>query len=130
MGQGMSISVRDYFNPLESPRNDRPSTFDPLAGFPKGRKQREMIATWEEMDEWKLSPGQRDYCAHRLIDVMRCQREWAPLAAHSCADIRHKYDLCEYEDYLLRMKEYERERRLLMRKRRKEKAAGISPETE
>ncbi|CAD5210911.1 unnamed protein product [Bursaphelenchus xylophilus] len=125
MGQKLSISVRDYIHPLESPRTDRPPTFDPLAGFPKGRKEREMKATWEEMNRWGLSPGERDYCAHILIDVYKCRREWAPLAAHPCSDIKHKYDLCEYDDYILRMKEYERERRLLARKRRKEKAAAV-----
>lgn len=41
--------------------------------------------------------------------------------------MKHVYDMCEYEDHLMRIKEYERERRLLARKRRKEKAAGVEP---
>lgn len=32
-----------------------------------------MKVSWEEMDEWNLKPGQRDYCAHFLIPLMRCQ---------------------------------------------------------
>jgi len=126
MGTYLSVSVRDYANPEEAPRTDRPPTFDPLYGFAKGRKVREMKATWEEMDEINLSPGERDYCAHLLIDFKKCQRKYAPFAGHACAAIRHTYDQCEYEDFLMRVKEYERERRLLMRKRRKEKAAAES----
>lgn len=73
MGQKLAVSLQDYTHPLESPRTDRPPTFDPLAGFPKGRKRREMKVSWEEMDKWKLTPGQRDYCAHLLIPYMKCQ---------------------------------------------------------
>lgn len=73
MGVRWSVSIRDYFDPEVSPRTDRPPTFDPLAGFPKGRKVREMKATWEEMDSARLTPGERDYCAHLLIDFKRCQ---------------------------------------------------------
>lgn len=73
MGTIWSVSVRDYYHPLEAPRTDRPPTFDPLYGFPNGRKVREMKATWEEMDEQRLTPGERDYCAHLLIDFKKCQ---------------------------------------------------------
>lgn len=56
------------------------------------------------------------------------QKKWAPLAGHACAETRHIYDQCEYEDFLMRVKEYERERRLLMRKRRKELAVATTRE--
>lgn len=32
-----------------------------------------MKATWEEMDQYNLKPGQRDYCAHLLMPLMKCQ---------------------------------------------------------
>ncbi|KAI6181527.1 NADH dehydrogenase [Aphelenchoides besseyi] len=126
MGTQFSVIAHDTINPKCAPRSDRPATFDPLYGFPKGRKPREMKATWEEMDAAGLNAGERDYCAHLLIDFKACQRKWAPLAGHACAHTRHVYDECEYEDHLIRLKEYERERRLLHRKLRKEKAAGLA----
>ena len=52
------------------------------------------------------------------------QRKYAPFAGHACAAARHTYEQCEYEDYLIRIKEYERERRLLQRMRRKQKKAA------
>lgn len=48
-----------------------------------------------------------------------------PIAGHFCSDLLHTHEKCEYEDHLMRMKEYEREKRLLKRKLRKEQAAGI-----
>ena len=73
MGQKLSTSVEDYASPETAPRFDRPSTFDPVAGFPHGRKPREMKVTWEEMDQYGLTIGQRDYCAHLLIPLIKCQ---------------------------------------------------------
>lgn len=73
MGTKLSVSLEERFHPEISPRADRPPTFDPLYGFPRGRKPREMVATWEEMEQWNLNRGQRDYCAHKLIDLLRCQ---------------------------------------------------------
>ncbi|KAJ8040932.1 NADH dehydrogenase [ubiquinone] 1 beta subcomplex subunit 7 [Holothuria leucospilota] len=94
-------------------------TFDPLYGFPDGRKEREMIATQEEMNAAMLPLDRRDYCAHLYIKYLACKQE-NPLGVHiKCKHEKHEYDLCEYEDYVLRMKEYERERRLLERAKRK-----------
>lgn len=73
MGTKLSVSLENSMSPNTAPRTDRPPTFDPLYGFPKGRKPREMKVTMEEMDEWKLNNGQRDYCAHHLIDLLKCQ---------------------------------------------------------
>ncbi|KHJ94770.1 NADH-ubiquinone oxidoreductase B18 subunit [Oesophagostomum dentatum] len=83
-----------------------------------------MKVTWEEMDQYNLKPGQRDYCAHLLIPLMKCQRDNAPFAGHMCDTERNAWDKCEYEDYIMRIKEFERERRLLMRKQRKEAMAA------
>lgn len=52
MGTKLSTSLEDWLHPEVSPRADRPTTFDPQAGFTKGRKERKMIATTEEMDRW------------------------------------------------------------------------------
>uniref|UniRef100_A0A0K0E253 NADH dehydrogenase [ubiquinone] 1 beta subcomplex subunit 7 n=1 Tax=Strongyloides stercoralis TaxID=6248 RepID=A0A0K0E253_STRER len=120
MGTKLSVSLENATSPNTAPRIDRPPTFDPLYGFPKGRKPREMKATMEEMDQWNLTPGQRDYCAHLLIDLMKCQRNYAPAAGHACDSERNNWDRCQYDDYIMRIKEYERERRLLHRRARKE----------
>uniref|UniRef100_A0A7E4VV81 NADH dehydrogenase [ubiquinone] 1 beta subcomplex subunit 7 n=1 Tax=Panagrellus redivivus TaxID=6233 RepID=A0A7E4VV81_PANRE len=122
MGQKLSTSIDDALSPETSPRTDRPATFDPLAGFEHGRKVREMKASWEEMEQFNLTPGQRDYCAHLLIPLIKCQGNNAPFAGHMCHEERHAWDKCEYEDYIGRIKEYEREKRLLQRKVRKENA--------
>uniref|UniRef100_A0A0K0F6E4 NADH dehydrogenase [ubiquinone] 1 beta subcomplex subunit 7 n=1 Tax=Strongyloides venezuelensis TaxID=75913 RepID=A0A0K0F6E4_STRVS len=120
MGTKLSVSLDNTLSPNTAPRTDRPPTFDPLYGFPKGRKPREMKVTMEEMDNWNLTTAQRDYCAHLLIPFLKCQRENAPFVGHTCDTERHNWDRCEYDDYLMRIKEFERERRLLKRKARKE----------
>ncbi|VDK71283.1 unnamed protein product [Onchocerca ochengi] len=119
MGTRLSVSLED---PEVSPRTDRPPTFDPLYGFPKGRKPREMKATWEEMDHWKLELGDRDYCAHLLINLKKCQRQYVPFSHYYCIDQYHGWQNCQYDDHILRMKEFERERRLLKRASRKKAA--------
>ncbi|RCN31719.1 NADH-ubiquinone oxidoreductase B18 subunit [Ancylostoma caninum] len=116
MGTKLSVSIEGTTQPEIAPRVDRPPTFDPQAGFEKPRKPREMKVSWEEMDQYKLKPGQRDYCAHLLIPLIKCQRANAPFAGHLCDSERSAWDKCEYDDYIMRIKEFERERRLLMRK--------------
>ncbi|GLH03287.1 Putative ubiquinone oxidoreductase ndufb7/b18 subunit [Gryllus bimaculatus] len=98
-----------------SPLKD--TVFDPEFGFPNGRKEREMIATVEEMNSAKLAMKDRDYCAHLLLKFRACRADVYPFVV-KCAHEKHAYLTCEYEDYVLRMKEFERERRLLARKKR------------
>uniref|UniRef100_A0A915JZI0 NADH dehydrogenase [ubiquinone] 1 beta subcomplex subunit 7 n=1 Tax=Romanomermis culicivorax TaxID=13658 RepID=A0A915JZI0_ROMCU len=59
--------MRDYMNPKEAPILNKPSHFDPLAGFPKGRKKREMLVSWEELDKYDVDYFFRDYCAHHYL---------------------------------------------------------------
>ncbi|KAI1702113.1 NADH-ubiquinone oxidoreductase b18 subunit (NDUFB7) domain-containing protein [Ditylenchus destructor] len=128
MGTKLSTSLEDWLHPEVSPRADRPTTFDPQAGFTKGRKERKMIATTEEMDRWQLPYGSRNYCAHHLIDVKKCQAKYAPFISHPCWDLMHVYEQCHYQEELVRVKEYERERRLLKRRQRKLAAARAAAE--
>ncbi|XP_045600715.1 NADH dehydrogenase [ubiquinone] 1 beta subcomplex subunit 7 [Procambarus clarkii] len=105
-------------DPAITPDYTKGPTFDPLYGFPEGRKERVMLATLEEMESVQLPLDKRDYCAHLAIKNRACrEREW-PLV-YKCAHEKHEYLNCEYEDYVLRMKEHERERRLLERAKRK-----------
>ncbi|KAG5670342.1 hypothetical protein PVAND_000616 [Polypedilum vanderplanki] len=113
MGNGIALAHKPEVTP--PPFCD--IQFDPMMGFPEGRKERVMIATEEEMVAAKLPYEQRDYCAHLAIKLLQCRKEVWPWA-YKCQPERHEYLTCEYEDYILRMKEYERERRLMERRER------------
>ncbi|XP_063598824.1 NADH dehydrogenase [ubiquinone] 1 beta subcomplex subunit 7-like [Penaeus indicus] len=102
-------------------------TFDPLYGFPSGRKERVMVATQEEMESAKLPLKNRDYCAHKAIAYQACRQKVWPFV-YQCAHEKHDYLNCQYDDYVLRMKEHERERRLLERAKRKAAKAAREEE--
>ncbi|XP_073460116.1 NADH dehydrogenase [ubiquinone] 1 beta subcomplex subunit 7 [Aquarana catesbeiana] len=82
-------------------------------------QERVMVATPEQMNMAKLPLAQRDYCAHHLIKLMKCKRDMWP-NIFACTDERHEWEYCQHLDYVQRMKQYERERRLLVRKARRE----------
>ncbi|BFG02076.1 NADH dehydrogenase [Drosophila madeirensis] len=117
----MGNAVNHYLRPDVTPGPDVVPSFDPMLGF-ESRKERVMIATQEEMESVKLPLEDRDYCAHKLIAYQACRSDKFPFV-YQCAHEKHAYLTCEYEDYVLRMKEFERERRLLERQKRLNKAA-------
>uniref|UniRef100_A0A182NH91 NADH dehydrogenase [ubiquinone] 1 beta subcomplex subunit 7 n=1 Tax=Anopheles dirus TaxID=7168 RepID=A0A182NH91_9DIPT len=117
MGNYVSLYLT---NPKGTPLPLTEPSFDPNLGFPNGRKERVMIATEEEMEAAKLPLEARDYCAHKLIQYRACRSDVWPWA-YKCAHEKHEYLNCEYDDYILRLKEYEREKRLLQRKLKIEK---------
>lgn len=81
-----------------------------------------MVASQDQMNLAQLPLEQRDYCAHHLLKLMKCKRDnWPNFLA--CKHERHDWDYCEHQDYVMRMKEYERERRLQLRKKRIEAQA-------
>ncbi|XP_041519602.1 NADH dehydrogenase [ubiquinone] 1 beta subcomplex subunit 7 [Microtus oregoni] len=102
-------------DPLQMP------SFSPDYGFPD-RKERVMVATQQEMNDAQLTLQQRDYCAHYLIRLLKCKRDSFPNFL-ACKHEQHDWDYCEHLDYVKRMKEFERERRLLHRKKRREEKA-------
>ncbi|XP_075832732.1 NADH dehydrogenase [ubiquinone] 1 beta subcomplex subunit 7 [Microtus pennsylvanicus] len=102
-------------DPLQMP------SFSPDYGFPD-RKERVMVATQQEMNDAQLTLQQRDYCAHYLIRLLKCKRDSFPNFL-ACKHEQHDWDYCEHLDYVKRMKEFERERRLLHRKKRREQKA-------
>uniref|UniRef100_A0A6P8PZP5 NADH dehydrogenase [ubiquinone] 1 beta subcomplex subunit 7 n=1 Tax=Geotrypetes seraphini TaxID=260995 RepID=A0A6P8PZP5_GEOSA len=113
--------VRRYTGQPE-PDPINPPTFPSELGFGE-RKERVMVATQEQMNAAQLPLDQRDYCAHYLIKFLKCKRDnWPNFLA--CSHERHEWDYCEHLDYVMRMKEYERERRLLVRKKRLEEKAA------
>ncbi|XP_035253072.1 NADH dehydrogenase [ubiquinone] 1 beta subcomplex subunit 7 [Anguilla anguilla] len=114
--------VRSYITqPDTEPDPRKPSSFDPQHGFEDERKEREMVATQQQMSDALLPVVQRDYCAHHLLKLMKCKRDnWPNFLA--CKHERHDWDYCQHQDYVMRMKEFERERRLLVRKKKMEEA--------
>ncbi|XP_034960699.2 NADH dehydrogenase [ubiquinone] 1 beta subcomplex subunit 7 [Zootoca vivipara] len=103
-------------DPLKMP------TFDPHYGFREERKERVMIATQQQMNDAQLPLDLRDYCAHYFLKLAKCKRDKFP-NIFGCKHERHDWDYCEHLDYVMRMKEFERERRLLARKKRIEQKA-------
>merc|ERR1719427_957719 len=116
--------VRRYITETETePDPAKPHEFKPEFGFEEPRQEREMVATQEQMNRAMMNVEQRDYCAHHLLKLMKCKRDYFPNFM-ACQDERHAWDNCEHEDYVMRMKEYERERRLQLRKKRLEEKAA------
>jgi len=118
MGQAFSTGWHSYWEPEKWPKPHMPVCFDPMYGFPDGRQKREMKTTNEEMDKYRLRLDERDYCAHILIDYYKCQTENWPSASIYCGHLKHHWEQCQKDDQVLRMKEFERERRLLAKERR------------
>uniref|UniRef100_A0A8C8RII7 NADH dehydrogenase [ubiquinone] 1 beta subcomplex subunit 7 n=1 Tax=Pelusios castaneus TaxID=367368 RepID=A0A8C8RII7_9SAUR len=111
--------VRRYLIDAEvEPDPDEMPTFDPELGFEK-RKERVMVATQQQMNDAMVPLQLRDYCAHHYIKLLKCRRENTPNFL-ACLPARHDWEYCEHRDYVMRMKEFERERRLLKRKKRLE----------
>lgn len=73
-----------------------------------------MKATQEELESAKIDLKDRDYCAHLLLKFRKCRKDVWPWAV-KCEHEKHEYLNCQYDDFVLRMKEYERERRLRVR---------------
>ncbi|XP_053602800.1 NADH dehydrogenase [ubiquinone] 1 beta subcomplex subunit 7 [Plodia interpunctella] len=107
-----SLNARD----VDLHMNDN-MTFDQQAGFNYERKPREMIAKEEDLVSARILPKYRDYCAHYLMEYHQCRYKNMPLL-YKCAHEKHHYLNCEQQDYVLRMKEFERERRLRLREQR------------
>ncbi|XP_067419548.1 NADH dehydrogenase [ubiquinone] 1 beta subcomplex subunit 7 [Emydura macquarii macquarii] len=99
-------------DPLQMP------SFEAELGFGQ-RKERVMVATQQQMIDAHVPLNLRDYCAHYYIKLMKCRRDNAPNFL-ACQHERHDWDYCEHQDYVMRMKEFERERRLLVRKKKLE----------
>ncbi|KAG9510418.1 NADH dehydrogenase [ubiquinone] 1 beta subcomplex subunit 7 [Fragariocoptes setiger] len=112
MGASMTIGALD-----DRPDPGKPSPYDPLYGFPRGRKKRELGVTEEEMNSVGLDDDQRDYCSKEKVELKACIRNNAPLW-YRCYHQKHAIAECYYQDHIHNMKEYERERRLAERQRR------------
>ncbi|XP_061300430.1 NADH dehydrogenase [ubiquinone] 1 beta subcomplex subunit 7 [Pezoporus flaviventris] len=95
----------------------RVPSFPPELGMPE-RRPRAMVASPEVLAAARVPLEQRDFCAHHLVKLLRCKRDAFP-EPWICRDLQHRWEACEHEDYVMRMKEFERERRLLQRQKRR-----------
>lgn len=95
---------------LDLKSDDKP-TFDAKIGFICARAKREMIAPNDHLISARIPLKYRDYCAHYLLDYQVCRYKHMPLL-YKCHEQKHAYLNCEKDDYIIRMKEFERERRL------------------
>ncbi|XP_017883652.1 NADH dehydrogenase [ubiquinone] 1 beta subcomplex subunit 7 [Ceratina calcarata] len=118
---GNSVQKLVVWDPF--PESLAPPNFDPQLGFPAQRKKRVSLASEEDMVAAKIPQMYRDYCAHLYIDYARCFQKEFPMVQRCKKEVHH-HQQCEYEDFVLRMKEYERERRLLIRQKRMQAAAA------
>ncbi|XP_065521043.1 NADH dehydrogenase [ubiquinone] 1 beta subcomplex subunit 7 isoform X1 [Lathamus discolor] len=78
-----------------------------------------MVASPEVLAAARLPLEQRDFCAHHLVKLLRCKRDAFP-EPWRCRDLQHHWEACQHRDYVMRMKEFERERRLLQRQKRRQ----------
>ncbi|KAK3930306.1 NADH dehydrogenase [ubiquinone] 1 beta subcomplex subunit 7 [Frankliniella fusca] len=115
----MGTTWTHFMYPGTIPMGDfEESQFDPMFGFEAtGRKIRKMEVTDDQMDSHNLPGERRDFCAKPLMEWQKCMHENYPFFTR-CAHQYHAYGWCQYDDYVIRMKEYERERRLMARAKR------------
>ncbi|XP_022123590.1 NADH dehydrogenase [ubiquinone] 1 beta subcomplex subunit 7 [Pieris rapae] len=99
---------------------DEKPTFGETAGFKYSRTKREACAQENHLISAKIPPKYRDYCAHCLLEYSVCRYKNWPLL-YKCAHEKHNYLNCEKNDYVIRLKEFERERRLREREIRIQK---------
>ncbi|XP_030031872.2 NADH dehydrogenase [ubiquinone] 1 beta subcomplex subunit 7-like [Manduca sexta] len=106
--------------------DDNP-TYDSSVGFGFSRGERVMYVCEEDLISARIPPKYRDYCAHLLLDYSVCRYKNMPFL-YRCHHEKHAYLNCEHADYVIRMKEFERERRLREREIRVLKQAKESKE--
>lgn len=73
--------------------------YDDLFGFPKGRKERKVVATREEIDSANIPNKHRDYCAHHLLKLLACKRDYSPAFWH-CHHYKEALLDCKLEEYV------------------------------
>ncbi|XP_063037952.1 NADH dehydrogenase [ubiquinone] 1 beta subcomplex subunit 7 [Melospiza melodia melodia] len=103
-------------------------SFPAELGMP-ARRPRVMVASASQLSDARVPLEQRDFCGHHLVRLLRCQRDNFPVP-WGCHALRHAWDSCQHEDYVMRMKEFERERRLRLRQQRLRKRHGDSEDSE
>lgn len=103
-----------------------PIGYDQMEGFPEGRKERELPnATKQHLDSMNMDMFDRNFCSDEAIIFKRCQYQNWPMV-NWCSRELHHYEHCLQDDFRLRMREFERERRLNARAARIEEKEAIA----
>ncbi|CAH3018828.1 unnamed protein product, partial [Porites evermanni] len=68
-----------------------------------------MKVTQKEMADAKLPLSGRDYCAHLLIPLLKCRKE-TYMVPWKCHHEKHLWERCEYDDFMYRVREKERQK--------------------
>merc|ERR1711934_586764 len=119
MGMGWEHLKEQYKGTKTIPEFEAEPSRDPQLGFEGQRKLREPPkTTLEEMKALKINVMDRHYCVDELADYVKCYHKHSPFLSYNCSHQRHHFHECEYNSYILRMKEYEREWRLNKRAER------------
>ncbi|OWF40828.1 NADH dehydrogenase [ubiquinone] 1 beta subcomplex subunit 7-like [Mizuhopecten yessoensis] len=124
MGLQISTGFGRWFEPELYPYEKENPTFDPNYGFSNGRKEREPPISYEQMVSAKVPEEFRDYCAHYYIDFKKCLLKSVPFG-YRCNHEKHHFEECQQNEMISRMKEYEREKRLLQRAHRKKLQGAV-----
>lgn len=130
MGREFENAAAKCTNPDVWPNPLELQSYPPNLGF-KGqeRQERKITATEQQMYSAKIPIEDRDFCADFLLKYAGCRkREWPWVAR--CYEIKEEFLQCKYEDYVLRMKEYERERRINQMIKDRNITVDLPPEEE
>lgn len=96
----MGNQIGHWFAPhvfRDFPDSRLENKYDPMFGFPKGRKVRVMKATQMEMDSALIETRFRDYCADKLLKSRACREENFPFVG-KCHDYVHAWEECQYQE--------------------------------
>lgn len=59
-----------------------------------------MLASEDDMIAAKIPLKQRDYCAHKYLELEECKRIHYPFML-KCAHKRHEYEECQAEEWVI-----------------------------
>ncbi|OAF68358.1 NADH dehydrogenase [ubiquinone] 1 beta subcomplex subunit 7 [Intoshia linei] len=118
-------TIERYKHPEESPDCSKPPTFDSHFGFDgRKRKLRDPSVTEDEVRSANISMNHRNYCAKYFIKLMHCHQK-NRVKFNPCSYESHNYQSCLNDDAILRIYEYERERRLKSRQLKLDKLQKV-----
>lgn len=118
MGNNESGILFTHLWKQDQPEAFSPSKYDPQYGF-EGRERQELKpdVTLQEMDSAGLDLELRDNCARTHLTFKTCLRYNAPFW-FMCKGYYNEVLGCLYDNKIVDMKEFEREKRLNIRERR------------
>ena len=95
----MGGQVSHWFAPhvfRDYPNSHLESKYEPMFGFPRGRRVRVCKASVMEMDSGLIESRFRDYCVHKLLKLRACKQANRPFLAR-CNHLQHSWEECEYQ---------------------------------